>query len=268
VQNKSKSVSIYQKVFKKKNLPISFNKSHTMNFRLFVSILFFGIPFVVYAQNENQKDTLIVFSDDSARIGIFEKVDIEATFSGGEMEWRRFLERNLRGDVATEHGAPAGIYTVVAQFIVDKEGNISDIKSLTQLGYGMEEEVVRILRKSPKWSPAMQNGKPVKAYRKQPITFVIETDGFQITSEEPYVLYSGVENHINIVAYKVKPGDLEVTISEGTIIPGVNGNYAVRVSKPGRVIIQLFNKKHKEIGEASFEVKEKSRPVIIPTLKG
>jgi Gram-negative bacterial TonB protein C-terminal/GldM third domain len=268
VQNKPKSVSIYQKVFKKKKLLISFIKSQTMNFRLLVSILFIGMPFVVSAQNENQKDTLIVFSNNSTKIGIFEKVDIAASFSGGDLEWRRFLERNLRGDVAAENGAPSGIYTVVMQFVVDKDGNISDIKPLTQFGYGMEEEVVRILKKSPKWSPAMQNGKPVKAYRKQPITFMIETDGFQIISDEPYVLYSGITNHINITAYKVKPDDLEVTISLGTIIPGAGGNYTVRVSKPGRVIIQLFNKKHKEIGEASFEVKEKNRPVTIPTLKG
>jgi hypothetical protein len=132
----------------------------------------------------------------------------------------------------------------------------------------MEEEVVRILKKSPKWSPAIQNGKPVKAYRRQPVTFMIEVDGFQITSEEPYVLYSGVENRISIVAYKVKPDDLEVTISQGTIIYQGGSSYTVRVLKPGRVIIQLFNKKHKEIGDASFEVKQKNRPLIVPTLKG
>ncbi len=63
----------------------------------------------------------------------------------------------------------------------------------------MEAEVVRMLKKSPKWSPAIQNGKPVKAYRKQPVTFVIEADNFQISTEEPYVLYSGAENRITIV---------------------------------------------------------------------
>ena len=88
-----------------------------MNFRLLVSILFIGIPFVVSAQNENQKDTLIVFSNNSTKIGIFEKVDIAASFSGGDLEWRRFLERNLRGDVAAENGAPSGIYTVVMQLL-------------------------------------------------------------------------------------------------------------------------------------------------------
>ena len=239
-----------------------------MNFHLPITILFVGISFVVNAQNETQKDTLIVFSNDSTKVGIFEKVDIEASFPGGDTEWRKYLERNLRGDVALENGAPVGSYTVVIQFVVDKEGNLSDIKPLTSLGYGMEAEVVRILKKTPNWSPAMQNGRPVKAYRKQPVTFVIEADNFQINTEEPFVLYAGAENRMTIVADKVKAEDLEVTISQGSIIPKGNGNYTVRVAKPGRVIITLFNKKHKEIGAASFEVKQKGQPANPPTLKG
>ena len=38
----------------------------------------------------------------------------------------------------------------------------------------MEEEVMRIIKKGPKWIPAMQNGRPVNAYRRQPVTFMVE----------------------------------------------------------------------------------------------
>ena len=105
---------------------------------------------------------------------IFEKVEVEAAFPGGESAWKKFLERNLRADVATENGAPAGSYTVWVQFVVDKEGNVSDVKALTNHGYGMEDEAVRVIKKGPQWKPAIQNGRQVKAYRKQPITFQIE----------------------------------------------------------------------------------------------
>jgi hypothetical protein len=224
------------------------------------------ISFSLIAQDQIPNDTIItVYSDDT--LAVFKKVEFEASFPGGEMEWRKFLERNLRADVAAEHGAPAGIYTVLIQFVVDKEGNLSDIKSLTNWGYGMEAEVVRILKKSPKWSPAIQNGKPVKAYRKQPVTFMIEEDGYQIITEEPYTIYSGIENPIKIIADKVKAEDLEVILSQGTIIPKGGGNYIVRVSKPGRVIIQLFNKKHRQIGETSLEVKQKGQSSTPQTLK-
>lgn len=103
----------------------------------------------------------------------FTKVEVEASFPGGLSAWARYLERNLNRDVPGENGAPPGTYPVVVQFIVDKEGNVSEVKALTNHGYGMEEEAVRAIKRGPKWTPAIQNGRQVKAYRKQPITFVI-----------------------------------------------------------------------------------------------
>lgn len=107
---------------------------------------------------------------------IFEKVEIEAAFPGGESAWRKYLERNLNANTPVDNGAPEGSYTVWVQFIVDKEGNISDVKPLTSHGYGMEDEAAKIIKKGPKWTPAQQNGRQVKAYRKQPITFVVQAE--------------------------------------------------------------------------------------------
>jgi periplasmic protein TonB len=107
---------------------------------------------------------------------VFTKVEVEASFPGGEKEWKRFLERNLEANVPVDNGAPEGTYTVIVQFIVDKEGVISDVKSLTGHGHGMEEEAIRVIKKGPKWTPAVQNGRHVKAYRKQPITFVVAAE--------------------------------------------------------------------------------------------
>jgi hypothetical protein len=99
--------------------------------------------------------------------------DKEADFVGGVKAWGRWLSRYLNPELPSKNGAPTGYHTVVVQFIVDKEGDISDIKALTKNGYGMEEEVIRLMRISPKWQPARQFGRPVKAYRRQPVTFVI-----------------------------------------------------------------------------------------------
>lgn len=107
---------------------------------------------------------------------VFTKVEVEAGFKGGEKEWKRFLERNLEANVPVDNGAPEGTYTVIVQFIVDKEGKISDVKALTNHGHGMEEEAVRVIKKGPDWIPAIQNGRNVKAYRKQPITFVVASE--------------------------------------------------------------------------------------------
>ncbi|MET0394063.1 MAG: energy transducer TonB [Chitinophagaceae bacterium] len=104
---------------------------------------------------------------------IYEAVEVEATFPGGIDGWVKFLETTLDASVPVRKGAPEGRYTVYIQFVVDKEGNISNIKALTNHGYGMEGEVIRILKKSPNWLPATQGGRKVKAYRKQPVTFVV-----------------------------------------------------------------------------------------------
>lgn len=98
-------------------------------------------------------------------------VEIDAKFKGN---WKVFLERNLDPEVPINNGAPTGKYSVLVQFVVDIEGNVSDIKTLTNHGYGMEEEAVRVLKKAAKWEPAIQNGHQVKAYRKQMITFIVE----------------------------------------------------------------------------------------------
>lgn len=107
---------------------------------------------------------------------IFEKVEIEASFKGGEGAWKKYLERNLNPNAPVDNGAPEGTYTVYVQFVVSKDGSISDVKALTNHGYGMEAEAVKVIKKGPAWVPAVQNGRSVNAYRKQPITF-------QVTSE-------------------------------------------------------------------------------------
>lgn len=104
---------------------------------------------------------------------VFQKVDVEASFPGGEDGWRVFLQNNLRAETPIKKKSPVGQYMVIVQFIVDKQGRLSDITTLTNHGYGMEKEVIRVLKQSPRWLPAIMDGRKVKAYRKQPITFVV-----------------------------------------------------------------------------------------------
>lgn len=102
---------------------------------------------------------------------IYPIVEIQAKYRGN---WEKFLLRHLNGNTPVDNGASPGRYTVLIQFIVDKEGNVSDIKAISNVGYGMEAEAIRVLRKADKWEPAIQAGFKVKSYRTQPITFVVE----------------------------------------------------------------------------------------------
>lgn len=100
-------------------------------------------------------------------------VQIEAQFPGGIKEWTRFLERTLNTEIPTENGAPGGRYTVMVSFIVDKEGNVSDIKALNDPGYGTVNEAIKVIKKSKQWIPAIQNGQNVIYRQQQSITFVV-----------------------------------------------------------------------------------------------
>lgn len=104
---------------------------------------------------------------------VFNKVEFEAEFPGGNAAWSEYLQNNLRAQIPARKGAPVGTYTVIVRFIVSVTGEITGVSTETNYGYGMEKEVMRIINKSPKWNPAIQNGHPVNAYRRQPITFVV-----------------------------------------------------------------------------------------------
>jgi protein TonB len=104
----------------------------------------------------------------------FKTVQIQAKFPGGPDAWQKYLQRNLQSDVPTENGAPTGAYTVVVSFLVDKDGNISEVKAENDPGYGTATEAVRVISRGPKWIPAVQNGRNVIYRQKQAITFRVE----------------------------------------------------------------------------------------------
>ena len=97
----------------------------------------------------------------------------EAEFSGGNDAWISFLTQNLKTNTPIKNHAPVGVYQIVITFIVDKNGRILNIKPETNFGYGMEDEAMRVIRKSPRWNPLILLGEARNAYRRQPVTFVV-----------------------------------------------------------------------------------------------
>jgi periplasmic protein TonB len=96
---------------------------------------------------------------------IYTRVEITSAFPGGDSVWVKSLENSLNRSIPFRNGAPLGSYVVYVQFVVTKDGSISDVKPLTNHGYGMEAEVVRALKKNTKWEPAPAGGRSVGEYR-------------------------------------------------------------------------------------------------------
>jgi len=105
----------------------------------------------------------------------FTKVEIESSYPGGAGAWMRYLNKTFRYPQEAQDNEIQG--TVVVQFIVDKEGNVSDVEAVSgPTNGGLRDEAIRVIKKSGKWEPAVQNGRKVKSYKKQPITFRLEVE--------------------------------------------------------------------------------------------
>lgn len=105
---------------------------------------------------------------------IFEKVEIEARVD--QKAWVRHLQSQLQRYIedAASAGMDPGTYTVQVRFLVEKDGSIADVQSLNDPGFGLGKAAVDVVKKGPKWSPGIQNGKEVRSYHTQPITFVVQ----------------------------------------------------------------------------------------------
>ena len=105
----------------------------------------------------------------------FIPIEKEAEYPGGIQAWIRYLRKNLRSpDGALD---AVGQTRIEVQFMVDKDGNVSDVKAISgPEGNGMREEAVRVIKKSGKWEPALQNGRNVRTVKVQPVIFDIETN--------------------------------------------------------------------------------------------
>jgi TonB family protein len=105
---------------------------------------------------------------------VFTKVEIEAEYPGGAAAWQRFLNRNLRYPQEAIDNEISG--SIVVQFVVDKEGNVSNVERVS----GPEilgAEAVRVIKKSGRWTPAVQGGRQVKSLKRQPFIICLQTEG-------------------------------------------------------------------------------------------
>lgn len=93
--------------------------------------------------------------------GITEKPD----FPGGIMEFYKFVGNNFK--TPEQPNLKGKVYIT---FIIEKDGSLSDIKNLRDIGFGTGDEAIRVLKICPKWIPGKMNGVPVRVMYSLPIT--------------------------------------------------------------------------------------------------
>ena len=92
-------------------------------------------------------------------------IEVKPEFPGGMAKFYKFVGDNYRAP--EEEGLKGKVYVT---FVVEKDGSLTDIKVLRDIGYGTGKEAIRVLNKCPRWNPGVQNGKPVRVLYSLPIT--------------------------------------------------------------------------------------------------
>lgn len=99
---------------------------------------------------------------------IYEKVEKEATFPGGTKAWQEYIVQKIKATLDSFTEKDYG--TAVIKFVVDKDGNVTNVSSQTMKGTLLARVSEDAIRKGPKWIPATVDGHSVSAYRLQPVT--------------------------------------------------------------------------------------------------
>jgi periplasmic protein TonB len=92
-------------------------------------------------------------------------------FTGGAKAWSKYMERNLRyPSRAQEEGAGGKVFV---SFVVEKDGSITDVSVIKGIGFGCDEEAIKVIKKSPLWKPGKNKGVPVRVRYNMAINFQI-----------------------------------------------------------------------------------------------
>ncbi|MEQ9401958.1 MAG: energy transducer TonB [Cyclobacteriaceae bacterium] len=119
-----------------------------------------------------QEVVLTVEIDEEESETVFTIVEKEPEPVGGVKAFNEYLTKSLKyPKMASRMGISGRVF---AEFVVEKDGSLTDIKIVKGIGAGCDEEAMRVLKEAPKWSPGKQRGIPVRVKRIVPITFVLK----------------------------------------------------------------------------------------------
>jgi periplasmic protein TonB len=91
-------------------------------------------------------------------------IEVKPEYPGGLAKFYSFIKNNYQSP--DEEGLNG---KVIVSFVVEKDGTLTDIKVLKDIGFGTGAEAIRVLKKCAKWTPAEQNGKKVRCSYQIPI---------------------------------------------------------------------------------------------------
>lgn len=145
-----------------------------------LTFLLFICFFAIAAHAQNRDSLKTPFQDDNTEVpiivedssSVFQIVETMPEFPGGQDKMYDFITKNLNyPKLAKENGIQGKVFV---SFVVEKDGRISNVKCIKDIGSGCGEECVRIIKKMPNWKPGTQGGKFVRVQFNLPFIFKLD----------------------------------------------------------------------------------------------
>ena len=100
---------------------------------------------------------------------IFQVVEQDPEFPGGIEALMKYLQQNIKyPQLARENNITGRVYVT---FVVEKDGSVTGVRVLRDIGGGCGQEAIRVVKSMPKWTPGKQRGKNVRVQYNLPVNF-------------------------------------------------------------------------------------------------
>lgn len=103
---------------------------------------------------------------------VFDVVEQMPSFPGGPAALMKYLSENMRYPAVAEENGIQGRVTV--QFVVEKDGSVTDVKTMKSVDPALDREAERVVKSMPKWIPGKQNGSAVRVKYFVPVVFHLQ----------------------------------------------------------------------------------------------
>ncbi len=121
---------------------------------------------------------------------VYQVVEVMPEFPGGMSQMATYLSENIKYPVEAKDKNISG--RVFIEFVIEKDGSVSNVNVMRSVGGGCDDEAVRVVKAMPKWKPGLMKGKPVRVHYVLPINFKLE-EGATTTKKTDEKIYDTPE---------------------------------------------------------------------------
>ena len=208
--------AVAQKVGTKKGSVSDFDGNFTLEAnvgsRVEVSYIGYDTKTITVKKGSSQ-DYEVVLAKESAEGKVYDVVDDMPQFPGGPSKLFEFLAKNIRYPAEAEKAGVVG--RVIVSFVVEKDGSISNAKTVKAIHPALDAEALRVINSMPKWTPGKQKGEATRVKYVVPVTFRLQGKDADFSQFSGTVNYDGDAkgakqiNEVVVVGYGDQKPDKE-----------------------------------------------------------